>query len=63
MMKNKYLLVIEIVWIVTGLLSTAAGIRIALDTGGNRVLVFAVLAMVSFLFAWIRHRQRTKSNL
>jgi hypothetical protein len=63
MMKNKYLLAIEIVWITTGILSTAAGIKVALNSGGNRVLVFAVLAMVSFLFAWIRHRQRTKSNL
>lgn len=63
MMKNKYLLVIEIVWIATGILSTAAGIKVALDTGGNRVLVFAALAMVSFFFAWIRHRQRTKNNL
>ncbi|HOO98364.1 MAG TPA: hypothetical protein PLV06_12920 [Bacteroidales bacterium] len=59
-MNKKVLLIIEVVWIATGILSVAAGIRYALTTGGSRTFIFAALALVSFLFAWIRHRQRIK---
>jgi len=60
-MNKRFLLIIEIVWIITGSLSMVAGIRYAVQTGGPGVIVFLLLAVVSFLFAWIRHRQRKKS--
>jgi len=60
-MNKKYLLILEIVWIVTGVLCIAAGIRYAVKTGGAASLLFLLMALISFLFAWIRHRQRKKS--
>jgi hypothetical protein len=50
----------EIIWIVTGILCIGAGIRFAITTGGNKVFIFTLLALVSFLFAWLRHNQRKK---
>jgi hypothetical protein len=60
-MRNSSLLVLEIVWIATGVLCTAAGIRFALTTGGNKVFVFVLMALISFIFAWLRHNQRKKN--
>jgi hypothetical protein len=51
----------EILWLTTGVLCLGAGIRIAVTTGGNKVFVFALMSLVSFLFAWLRHKQRKKS--
>jgi hypothetical protein len=61
MMRNSSILIMEILWITTGVLCLGAGIRIAVTTGGNRVFVFALMSLVSFLFAWLRHKQRKKS--
>ena len=61
MMRNKYLVIIEIIWIVTGVLCFYASVMIAMTSGGNKVYIFAAMALVSFLFAWMRHRQRKKS--
>jgi hypothetical protein len=60
-MRKSSLIVLEIVWIATGILSLGAGIRFAITTGGSKVFIFAIMALVSFVFAWIRHKQRKKS--
>jgi len=60
-MKNRTLLVLEVVWIIVGTASIAAGIRYAISPGGTRTLVFFGMALVSFLFAWARHNQRKKN--
>jgi len=60
-MRNSSLLVLEIIWIATGVLSVAAGIRFALTTGGSKVIFFGLMALVCFVFAWLRHNQRKKS--
>lgn len=60
-MRNSSLLVLEIIWIVAGILSVVAGIRFAMTTGGSKIIIFALMALISFLFAWMRHRQRKKS--
>jgi hypothetical protein len=60
-MRNSSLLVLEIIWIATGILSIAAGIRFAITTGGPKITVFLLMALISFLFAWLRHKQRKKS--
>jgi hypothetical protein len=56
-MNKKFILILEIIWIATGILSIAAGIRYAIRTGGSGVLIFVLLSVISFLFAWFRHRQ------
>jgi hypothetical protein len=60
-MRNSSLLIMEILWIATGVLCFGAGIRIAVTGGGNKIFVFALMSLVSFLFAWLRHKQRKKS--
>jgi hypothetical protein len=60
-MRNSSLLVLEIIWIATGVLCIGAGIRLALTTGGNKIFIFALMALISFVFAWLRHKQRKKS--
>jgi hypothetical protein len=59
-MSRKYLLVLEIIWIATGVLSLAAGIRYAIISGGNKIYIFLIITIISFLFAWLRHRERKK---
>jgi hypothetical protein len=59
-MRNSYLLILEIIWWATGFLSLAAGIRFAVTEGGAKTLIFILMAAVSFLFAWVRHKQRKK---
>lgn len=60
-MRNSSLLILEIIWVVTGLLCIAAGIRYEYTDGGNKIFIFALMAIISFVFATIRHRQRKKS--
>ncbi len=60
-MSKRYLIIFEIIWIVTGILCLAAGIKFSVTTGGPRIFMFAAMAAVSFLFAWLRHRERKKS--
>lgn len=60
-MSKKYLIIFEIIWIVTGILCIAAGIKFSITAGGPRIFIFAAMAVVSFLFAWLRHRERKKS--
>ncbi len=59
-MRNSSLLVLEIIWIATGVLSVVAGIRFAFTDDSNKIYIFALMALVSFAFAWMRHKQRKK---
>jgi len=60
-MNKKWLLALEIIWITIGILCLAAGTSFAIQTGGFRSLIFFLMALISFLFAWIRNRERKKS--
>jgi ABC-type Mn2+/Zn2+ transport system permease subunit len=51
----------EIIWIATGALCIAAGTRYAFTNNSSKMPVFALMALICFVFAWIRHRQRKKS--
>lgn len=59
-MRNRSLLVLEIVWIVTGVLCIAAGIRYMISGGNSKIPIFVLMALICFVFAWLRHRQRKK---
>lgn len=60
MMRNSSVLAIEIIWIATGVLCIAAGIRFTVTNGPGKIPIFALMALVCFVFAWIRDRQRKK---
>jgi hypothetical protein len=51
----------EIIWIATGAMCIAAGARYAFTNNSSKMPVFALMALICFVFAWIRHRQRKKS--
>ena len=55
------MLILDIIWIVTGVLSLAGAIKVAVTGGGINVIFFILMAIVSFVFALIRHNQRKKS--
>jgi hypothetical protein len=59
-MRNSSLLILEIIWIATGALCVAAGIRYAITGGSSKIPIFAVMAIVCFVFAWLRDKQRKK---
>jgi hypothetical protein len=60
-MRNKFLLIMEIIWIVLGVASVTAAVIYARRTGGSKTFIFLLMAIVSFGFAWFRHTQRKKS--
>jgi hypothetical protein len=51
----------EIIWITTGFLCLGAAIRAALINGSNKIPIFVLMALICFVFAWLRHKQRKKS--
>jgi hypothetical protein len=59
-MKNKSLLILEITWIIVGIACIFAGIRSVLRSTGSRYIIFFIMALISFGFAWVRHNQRKK---
>jgi len=59
-MRNSTLLILEIIWWATGAISLAAAVRFSVTEGGAKTYIFILMAAVSFLFAWIRHKQRKK---
>jgi uncharacterized membrane protein YczE len=60
-MRNSSLLVLEIIWIAVGVLCITAGISFAITSGSSKIPIFALMALICFVFAWIRHNQRKKS--
>ncbi|HKK42132.1 MAG TPA: hypothetical protein VJ963_06970 [Bacteroidales bacterium] len=60
-MRNSSLLILEIIWLSTGILSVILGIHYAVNNGGSKIFIFAIMALISFLFARLRHKQRKKS--
>jgi len=59
-MRNSSLLILEIIWIATGILCIVAGIRYAVTSGSSKIPIFALMAIICFVFAWLRDRQRKK---
>jgi glucose dehydrogenase len=60
-MRNSSLIVMEIIWVVTGVLCLIAGIRLVFAGGSNKIPIFALMSLICFVFAWLRHKQRKKS--
>lgn len=61
MMNKKGLLILEIAWIVIGILCMGASVhnRIVLD--GDKFVLLLLMSIASFVMAWFRHNQR-KNN-
>ncbi len=58
-MNKKSLLILEIIWTATGFLSLIAAITSATSKGfSGTFIVFFIMSAVSFMFAFLRHRQR-----
>jgi len=59
-MRNRSLLILEIIWIATGVLCIAAGLRYEMTGSSSKIPIFALMALVCFVFAWLRDKQRKK---
>jgi hypothetical protein len=59
-MKNRLPLILEIVWVIVGIICLAAGVHSLITGGGTRFILLFIMALVSAVFAWIRHTQRKK---
>jgi hypothetical protein len=60
-MRNSSLRILEIIWFTTGALCATAAIRSAIIEDGNKTFLFALMAIISSVFGWLRHKQRKKS--
>jgi uncharacterized membrane protein YbaN (DUF454 family) len=54
-------MVIEIIWIILGLLCLGIAIREIVTNGFGRAWLFLVMSAVAFLLAGVRDRQRKKT--
>ncbi len=61
-MNKKALLLIEIVWVVLGVLCLGIAIRELIINGFSRAWLFLVMSAAAFVLAAIRDRQRKKCN-
>lgn len=59
-MNKKYLLMIEIVWIVLGVICLGIAIREITANGLKSGLLYLVMAAGAFVLAWMRDSQRKK---
>lgn len=60
-MQNKSSIVIELVWIAIGLLSFYLSVKEFLNLNNSQGWMFLGMAVVYFLLAWFRDKQRKKS--
>lgn len=59
-MNKKSLLLIEIIWILLGLMCLGIAVRETLTSGLGRAWLFFVMAAAAFVLAWLRDSQRKK---
>jgi len=60
-MRSKYLsLILEIVWIIAGVLILVSGVNQLLSGNLKRALLFFAMSVISFAFARFRDSQRKK---
>lgn len=57
-MNRKSLLLIEIIWIILGLMCLGIAVRETVNAGIGRAWLFYVMAVAAFVLAWIRDSQR-----
>jgi hypothetical protein len=58
-MNKRYAIIVEILWIIIGLISLFISIKEFLNKG-KQAWIFLIMALFSFLLVWIRERQRKK---
>lgn len=59
-MNKKSLLLIEIIWILLGLMCLGIAIRETVNNGLGRAWLFFVMSAAALVLAWIRDAQRKK---
>ena len=59
-MNRKSLLLIEIIWIILGLMCLGIAVRETVNAGIGRAWLFYVMAVAAFVLAWVCDSQRKK---
>jgi len=58
-MNNKINnIILEVTWIITGILSVLAIFFVIKNGYSSRIFLFVLTAFISFLFAWFHHKRR-----
>lgn len=57
-MNKKSLLILEIAWIIIGILCMAAAIHNKIVLDGNRFVLLLLMGIASLVMAWFRNNQR-----
>lgn len=60
-MNKRTLIILEILWIVIGVLCVAASIHNKITSGGERFLILLGMGILAFIMAFVRDRQRRKN--
>lgn len=60
-MNKRTLLILEVAWIVIGILCLAAAIHNRIVSDGKLFLIFLLMGFASFVMSWFRHKQRKKN--
>jgi hypothetical protein len=60
-MNKRTLIILEILWIVIGVLCVAAAIHNKITSGGERFLILLGMGILAFIMAFVRDRQRRKN--
>ncbi|TFH35732.1 MAG: hypothetical protein E4G95_06560 [Bacteroidia bacterium] len=61
MMNKRSLLILQIAWIIIGILCIWAAFHNNFRGSGSRATIFALMGLASFVMAWFRYNQRKKS--
>jgi FtsH-binding integral membrane protein len=59
-MNKKVLLILQIAWIVIGILCIWAAFHSSTNGSGDRTTIFALMGLACFVMAWFRFNQRKK---
>lgn len=54
--------ILVVAWTLMGILCAGAGIHQTLKTGFDQSYLFFIMAAISFLMAWYRHKQRNNQQ-
>lgn len=60
-MNKKTLIILEIAWLIIGILCIAAAIHNRINLDGSKFVLFLLMGIASFVMSWYRHNQRKKN--
>jgi len=60
-MNKRTLIILEIAWLVIGLISIAASLHNKIASDGSKFVIFLLMGLAAFVMSRYRHNQRKKN--